>query len=615
MADRGSGGGFPLGVDRASLTKQIREANDIVAVIGGHVSLRPSGNGHSHLGLCPFHNDHRPSFQVDAKFQNYRCWSCDKKGDVFTFIMEHERVSFIEARAMLARRANIALHENDTESMTRMRQLEAIRWAAEQYQQCLLDLPVAEAARAYLGERGLLGETVRKFGLGFAPVSGEWLAERASQCGVPIEVFEQVGLLGRSQSGRGWYDRFRDRIMFPIKNAQGQIVGFGGRILPNSTLLQRDDRYVPKYYNSAETPIFSKSDQLYGLDLAKHAAANAGYLAVVEGYTDVMMAHQMGVGQVVATMGTALNARHIHQLRRYAQRVVLVFDADEGGETGVERALEIFASQNIELRVATLPEGLDPCDLLVQHGAEPFNKALAEAVDALDFRLNQLLEREAGNGVEGQRRVIDAVLTILAAAPEGVERSVQVKRELMISRIAHRLGIRETTVWERFSELIKEAHREPSVSTAGQTETNVKRAGPAPGHERELVQLLLANSGRVAEAMTRVPLAEISHSGLRQIVERLYTLQGAGAAPDIDELRMQMENGPLLQTAMDLMEIGQKCKAEVSEWFEQIVAQFEALKTRTARQRLKSELTAASDPETELELLRKLQSQPVGSKR
>ncbi len=609
--DWGSCGVFPLGLDRASLTRQIREANDIVAVIGAVVPLRPSGNGHAHLGLCPFHNDHRPSFQVDSKYQNFRCWSCDKKGDVFTFIMEHDRVSFVEARAILARRANIPLEQNDAESMARMRQLEAIRWAAAKYQECLLESPIGEAARGYLGERKLLGETVRKFGLGFAPIAGDWLVERVPQSSVPIEVFEQVGLLGRSQSGRGWYDRFRDRVMFPISNAQSQIVGFGGRILPNSTLLQREDRHVPKYYNSAETPLFSKSDQLYGLDLAKHAAATAGYLAVVEGYTDVMMAHQLGIAQVVATMGTALNARHVHQLRRFAQRVVLVFDADQGGSTGVDRALEIFASQNLELRIATLPEGLDPCDLLVKQGAEPFKKALTEAADALDFKLNQLLEREAGNGVEGQRRVIDGVLAVIASASDDVEKSVQMKRELMLTRIARRLGIRETTVWERLAELKKTVSRDADDRVPSHQEPETKRGGKAPVHEQELLQLLLAQPDLVATAIDRIKPKQMDHSGLRKLLQGLYTLQERGLAPELDELRMHMpaEDEGLLVKAMDFMDVGRQSTFDKLQWFERIVAAFDDVTTRAARQELKSQLTAASDHETEMELLRRLQSQ------
>ncbi len=171
----------------------------------------------------------------------------------------------------------------------------------------------------------------------------------------------EVGLIAVREGNRGHYDRFRDRVMFPIKDVRGQAVGFGGRIMPTNPLAARG----PKYYNSAETPLFHKSELLYGLDLARHAGS-AGYLAVVEGYTDVMMAHQCGVPQVVATMGTALNARHVAQLRRYVPKVVLVYDADAGGYTGVDRALEMFVSQDVELAVATLPEGLDPCDLLVR---------------------------------------------------------------------------------------------------------------------------------------------------------------------------------------------------------------------------------------------------------
>src|SRR5205085_9479294 len=185
---------------------------------------------------------------------------------------------------------------------------------------CLLDSPQAEAARKYLGERKLTGETVRKFGLGFAPPLGEWLVQHAAKTGKSTELLETVGLIGKRSEGRGYYDRFRDRVIFPIRDIQGRIVGFGGRILPSSPVSA--DRPPAKYYNSAETPIFSKSDQLYGIDYAKQAATKAGYLAIVEGYTDVLMAHQHGISQVVATMGTALNARHIKKLRGLVPRVV-----------------------------------------------------------------------------------------------------------------------------------------------------------------------------------------------------------------------------------------------------------------------------------------------------
>ena len=252
--------------------------------------------------------------------------------------------------------------------------LDVMRWAQTQFQECLLDAPQADAARLYLGERRLAGETVRRFGLGFAPALGEWLVGKAANAGMPADLLETLGLIGKRNEGRGYYDRFRDRVMFPIRDIRGQTVGFGGRILPTSSQLQRENP-PPKYYNSAETPLFAKSDQLYGIDLARDPATKIGYLAIVEGYTDVMMAHQHGVNHVVATMGTALNARHIKKIRNLVQRVVLVFDADAGGEGGVDRALEVFVSQDLDLRVATLPEGLDPCDLFVAQGPEQIGRA------------------------------------------------------------------------------------------------------------------------------------------------------------------------------------------------------------------------------------------------
>src|SRR6266849_1856234 len=224
-----------------------------------------------------------------------------------------------------------------------------------------------------------------------------------------------AGFLARRQEGNGYYDRFRDRVIFPIRDARGQTVGFGGRILPSSPLSAK----WPKYINSSETPLFTKSEQLYGLDQARQAGMTAGYLAVVEGYTDVLMAHQMGVPQVVATLGTALNARHVQHLRRFVPKVVLVFDADAGGNTGVDRALEIFVSHNVDLAIATLPEGKDPCDLLGEDGgAESFRRVLANAVDALDFKLNQLLAADGSTSIEGKRKVVEALLSVIALAPE-----------------------------------------------------------------------------------------------------------------------------------------------------------------------------------------------------
>jgi DNA primase len=323
------------------IKKQVKAANDIIDVIASYIPVTVAGK--IHKALCPFHNDTRPSLQIDKTFQNFRCWSCDAQGDVFDFVMRFEKVQFGEALRMLAERVGIALTHARPEDAARGRLLQAMKWAEEQYKSSLLTGPHAEAARTYLGTRRLNGATVRQFGLGFAPITGSWLVERAEEEGQDLAILQEVGLIATREGNQGYYDRFRDRIIFPIRDARGQTVGFGGRILPDSPYAAR----APKYYNSADTPLFNKSSLLYGLDLARHAGTQAGAIAVVEGYTDVMMAHQCGVSHVVATMGTALTTTHVQQLRRYAPKVVLVYDADDGGMSGVDRALELFVSQDV----------------------------------------------------------------------------------------------------------------------------------------------------------------------------------------------------------------------------------------------------------------------------
>ncbi|HZT80790.1 MAG TPA: DNA primase [Gemmataceae bacterium] len=589
--------------DRVALVKTIKEANDIVDVVGACVALRPAGQ--TYKGLCPFHDDSRPSFDVDPRRQRYRCWACGKYGDVITFVQEFERVDFREALELLARRAGITLEKKGASphNQGRALMLEVVRWAAEQFHQCLLDAPQAEAARQYLGERRLTGDTVRRWQLGFAPPSGNWLVQRAGQARVAFDLLEKVGLIARRQEGEGHYDRFRDRVMFPIRDARGQAVGFGGRILPTSPLSARG----PKYYNSSETPLFSKSELLYGLDQAKQAAAKDGYLAVVEGYTDVLMAHQHGVRPVVATMGTALNARHVAQLRRFAPRVVLVFDADDGGEAGVDRALEIFASQEVDLAIATLPDGMDPCDLLVARGPGPFQAALAGAVDALEFKLNRVLAREGGHGVEGRRRAVDAVLAIIALAPELPGQAGAVKRQLMVSRIAQRLALKEETIWARLEELRQARQRGGARGRPADEEPPARKA-PAPRVERELLQVLLAEPGMVPQAAAEVAPEHLTHPGLRKLLEGLYRLQAAGVAPELDALRPQIDNPALAACALQLQEVG-RLAPDRAALLRQVLAEFRNRRLQPVKQELHNQLHAADDHAQAVELLRRLQSQ------
>jgi DNA primase len=597
--------GCVVAEDRLALIKQIKDANDIVEVIGADVALRPAGQ--TFKGLCPFHDDQHPSFDVDPRRQRYKCWSCEKSGDVISYYQERDRVTFWEAVEMLGRRAGISLEKmgGSRQNPGRAFMLDVLRWAAELYHQCLLDAPVAEAARRYLGERQLSGETVRRFGLGFAPLDGDWLVRHAREAGKPFDLLEQVGLVAPSQRGEGYYDRFRDRVLFPIRDVQGRTVGFGGRVLPGSPLSSR----APKYYNSADSLVFNKSDLLYGLDQARQACARVGYLAVVEGYTDVLMAQQMGVGQVVATMGTALNARHVRQLRRWVPRVVLVFDADAGGSTGVDRALEIFASQDVDLRVATLPEGLDPCDLLVRQGAEVFQSALTNAADVLEFKLNQVWATEAQTGIEGRRRAVDAVMGIIALAPPLTDQATAVKHELMVTRIAQRLGVKEETVWARLREL-RAARQKPeqAARAAGEEE---RRSAPAAAHERQLLEVLLAAPALVKEACAEVQPLELEHPGLRRLLEGLYRLLAEGLEPTLELLRLRIDNPPLMTKALELQEMGRR-NNDRQTWLRGILERFAERRALPEKEELRNQLHAARDHAAALDLLRQLQNRTGG---
>ncbi len=586
--------------DRVALIKQVKEANDIVAVVGAYVALHPAGG--TFKGLCPFHDDSRPSLTVDPKWQNYRCWSCNKYGDVITFVQEHERLSFNEALEILARRAGIQLDTKGTSPQARGRALllDTVAWAVEQYQACLHDSADAEGARRYLDERGLTEETTHRFGVGYAPLSGDWLVKRARRDGVSAELLEKVGLIKPRDAGKGHYDHFRDRVMFPIRDARGRAVGFGGRILPGSPYEKR----VGKYINSTGTELFAKGELLYGLDQARLAADKAGYLAVVEGYTDVLMAHQMGVPQVVATMGTALTPRHVRELRRFAPRVVLVFDADAGGSTGVDRALEIFAGEDVDLAVATLPEGLDPCDLLVRQGPEPFRAALAGAVDALDFKLSQVLAKEESRGVAGRERAVEVVLNIIALAPEMSGQAGAVRQELMVTRIAQRVGLKEETVWGRLREL--RARKRRADERRGDEPPPQKRAGPAPAEERELLQVLLAQPSLVSVAAARLSLDEIQHPEVRRIVGMMVRLQAAGETPDLDVLRLEIDDRALVSYLLQLRDLG-RLNADRPAWLDKLLAAFQKRREVTKTQELQNQLHAESDHAKALDLLRQLQ--------
>jgi DNA primase len=587
--------------DQARLVK---ERNDIVDVIGEYVNLTRAGR--MYKGLCPFHEDHRPSFQVDQIRQSWVCWPCDLRGDVYDFVMKKERLDFREALEFLARRVGIELKQTQQIGPSKQDLHSVLTWAAEKFHQSLF-APSHRHALAYITEdRQLSPETLERYQVGYAPAAWEWLAEQAFREGKSTSLLQTLKVCGLSKDG-SLFDHFRDRIIFPIRDVQGRVVAFGGRLLPGSP----NSENQAKYYNSADSVLFKKSQHLYGLDVARAAAERTGYLAVVEGYTDVLMAHQHGVQHVVATLGTALNENHIAQLKRFVPRVVLLFDADAGGAGGVERALRLFIQSEMELAIAALPQGLDPCDFLMQRGPRPFVEILDQAKDALEYTLTSAFTA-AGTGVEGQRQAMEKVLGVLAGLPVQASGNLAVKRELTLTRLAQRSGVPETTLRRRLAELQRQQGPSPAAAPDRSKPVAAARLEtPEDKLERELIQILIVQPNLVAEARQHILPEMLVHANRRRVLAELYAATEEGGA-HFDTLRERLADDPKLVEIVSLLHAEGVEKANPQEWFAQVKEAYLRLHRQKAIESVTAEIRrwqGAGPPAQLLEQLQKLRGE------
>jgi len=401
---------------------RVRDATDFVAVAGEHIALKRVGR--RWVGLCPFHAEKTPSFSVNAELGLYYCFGCAAKGDVITFVRELEHLDFAEAVERLAARAGVHLRYDDA-STTRDRHrreplYEAMGRAVAWYHERLLGAPDAGLARTYLRSRGYDGDAVRMFRLGWAPDNWDALS-RALE--LPDDVLEQAGLGMRNRRNRQ-QDRFRGRVMFPIFDTSGRPVAFGGRVLPPELRRANPDGEAapgPKYVNSAETPIYSKSRTLYGLNWAKAAIVETGEAIVCEGYTDVIGLFRVGLGRAVATCGTALADAHFRTLKNFARRVVLAYDADSAGQAAAERFYEWERRYELDIAVASLPAGADPGDLATRD-PDRLRAAVDEAHPFLSFRIGRVLAQADLGSPEGRARAAERALPVIAEHPNDLVR-------------------------------------------------------------------------------------------------------------------------------------------------------------------------------------------------
>jgi DNA primase len=482
--------------------------------------------------------------------------------------MKRENIGFREALEMLAQRAHVELPKRRRDEGEQLpaenknRLYEMVEWAENEFHECLLKAPIAERARRYLKDRGISANSMSRFRLGYHPDNWQWLLDRARGKYTPQQL-AVVRLVGEREGNNGFYDYFADRVIFPIRDSQKRPVAFGGRQLPDNP---KPD--MGKYWNSPEHILFQKSRMLYALDHAQKSISDSHTVVVTEGYTDCIMAHQYGLTNFVATLGTALNETHVTHLKRFAQRVVLVFDGDDAGKRAAEKALPKFLAQEVDLRLATLPDGLDPADFLQQRGVELLRPILDGAQEAWEQKLRLTVERHGLDSIDGKNRVLNDMLEVLSQVPVeagvGLGSNWQLRESVIIGGLSQELRISETIVRDKLNQL-RTVHQQKQGTgvSFGSHHDDAEIQQPVdrsfPKHptrdeqaERELLEVIFAMPDQVGRIRQEISPADITNRHLRELLELCFELDGQGIPPSYHRVTASLEDAGLKSLAADV---------------------------------------------------------------
>lgn len=533
----------------------IKDRADIVDVVSRHVSLTKAGQNLK--GLCPFHLEKSPSFTVSPSRQIFHCFGCGAGGNVFTFLMRVTGGSFPEVVRDLGRTVGVEVEEATAAAgpqAAQGRRVEQVNLAAAAwFRQNLKDAQIGTQARDYLASRGIQPQTIEQFGVGLAPTEWDGLLKALIKQGFSESDLAIAGLVIPRNNNTGFYDRFRGRVMFTITDLRKRVVGFGGRVLSDGT---------PKYLNSPDTPLFRKGHTLFAFDVARDAIARTKTVIIVEGYFDAIALHQAGITHTVATLGTALTPDHIHVLRRFASKVVLLFDPDAAGVRAALRGLDLFVNSGLGVKVVTLPAGDDPDTYVRKQGVEAFARLEEQAPSLLDFALEQSLKATESSTIEGRIRSVDEILRILQKSEHPIERTERIKI------VAERLGINQSLLIDRYPALVaeqKKAARTPSPVGGEKSLTNIFKGAT---EERDLVFLLLQGKLSAAD-VRRLRPEKFSVGPCRKLVELALTHVGRDGRIEIQPLldeAMEHADCGMLSTQLSLQE----------DYFEEIEAHITA---------------------------------------
>ena len=532
---------------------EVRSASDIVDVIASYVNLKKRGK--NFLGLCPFHQEKTPSFNVSPEKQMYHCFGCGVGGNVFTFVMEHDKVSFVESVRTLASRAGITLPEEgavDQAAATETENLySACRAAGRFFHENLMTTVEGKLALEYFHHRGFIDETIRKFGLGYSLNGWDSLMKFAEREGIDVAVLERAGLILKREDGSGRYDRFRGRAMFPIFSPTGRTIGFGARKL-------REDDPLAKYINSPETPIYNKSRILYGLFQSKDAIREKEYALLVEGYADLISVVQAGIENIVASSGTALTEEQIQLVGRYARNITLVYDADSAGSKAAIRGVDLILENGLDVRVAALPQGEDPDSFVKRNGGPAFQKLVDDAVSFLDFKASHFRADGLLDTPEGQTRAVRSIVETVARMKD------ELKRNFYIKSVSEKYGIYESVLFRELEKLsgqqrTRVSYQQRREESKGAPETPADSpslrvsAGITPP-ERDLLRLMLEHgSDMVNFVFSHIGPETFAHDSAQRVVQMVRKHAENGEEWDATSLVNEVEDPELKHFIADVV--------------------------------------------------------------
>lgn len=496
---------------------RLRSESDIVSIVSDYVALKKKGK--NYWGCCPFHNEKTPSFSVTPDKGFFYCFGCQSGGNVFNFLMKVESITFFEAVKLLAKKLNIPMPEKEKSPREQARDQEIARiyqvneLARDFFHSCLTKTNYGKPARDYLTSRGITAECIDFFKLGFAPPFWDKLSSAFSERGIALDILLKSGLCAARTSGDGVYDRFRNRIMFPISDVRGRIVGFGGRVL---------DDTQPKYLNSPETQVFNKRQVLYGIESAYKPIRDLGKVIIVEGYLDAITLYTHGIKNVVASLGTAFTpeqARTLLKLNNLNTELLFSYDSDAAGQNATLRALNTVRALGAAIRVVTIPDGKDPDEFIRKHGSAAFEELLAAAQSLLDYQLDQALKSDDYSTVQGKIAVVGKLAPILAEADNAVEINAH------ITRLSQILAVDESALRSEITKYIVQLKKDKNVKNGKTINIAFLYKQPAPAvvqAERQLIRLMCDDLSLVPYVFAKIFPQEFQGVLQQEIINLIF---------------------------------------------------------------------------------------------